>query len=132
MHIVLKRGSIDKPLTFNNGLYTIYNSLFILVCSPNTYACKVFSIQIFQYTIRQIPPRVCTLVLFIMYAHSLSSLLNIWEFNSLGVEGIYTYMPVVKLLTNAYYLHSISASRCVSCVNSSVTNLSSHNRQLRS
>ena len=22
MHIVLKRGSIDKPLTFNNGLYT--------------------------------------------------------------------------------------------------------------
>ena len=22
MHIVLKRGSIDNPLTFNNGLYT--------------------------------------------------------------------------------------------------------------
>ena len=22
MHIVLKRGSIDKPQTFNNGLYT--------------------------------------------------------------------------------------------------------------
>ena len=22
MHIVLKQGSIDKPLTFNNGLYT--------------------------------------------------------------------------------------------------------------
>ena len=40
MQIVLKRGSIDKPLTFNNGLYIIYNSFFILVCSPNTYACK--------------------------------------------------------------------------------------------
>ena len=36
------------------------------VCSFNTYACKTFSIQIFQYTIRQIPPRVCTLVLFII------------------------------------------------------------------
>ena len=37
MQIVLKRGSIDKPLTFNNGLYIYYNSFFILVCSFNTY-----------------------------------------------------------------------------------------------
>ena len=72
MHIVLKRGSIDKPLTFNNDLHTIYNSFFILVCSPNTYhyACKVFSIQIFQHTICQIPPRVCTLLLFIFFSSS--------------------------------------------------------------
>ena len=34
------------------------------MCSPNTYACKVFSIQIFQ-NLHQTPPRVCTLVLFI-------------------------------------------------------------------
>ena len=62
MQIVLERGSINKSL---NSL-VCYNSFFILVCSPNTYmyACKVFSIQIFQY-FRQIPPRVCTLVLFI-------------------------------------------------------------------
>ena len=37
------------------------------MCSPITYSCKVFSIQIFQY-LRQIPPRVCTLVLFILRA----------------------------------------------------------------
>ena len=28
-------------------------------------------------------------------------------------RGGHIYMPAVKLLTNAYYLHSISASRCV-------------------
>ena len=36
MHIVLKRGSIDKPLTWS--IY--YNSFFILVCAPNAYACE--------------------------------------------------------------------------------------------
>ena len=34
------------------------------MCPPITCSCKVFSIQIFQY-LHQIPPRVCTLVLFI-------------------------------------------------------------------
>ena len=37
MQIVLERGSIDKPRTFDIGLN---NSFFILVYSPNTYACK--------------------------------------------------------------------------------------------
>ena len=37
MQIVLEQGSIDNPLNFNIGRY---NSFFILVCLPNTYACK--------------------------------------------------------------------------------------------
>ena len=35
MQLVLERGSIDKPLTFDVGLI---QSVFIPVCSPNT--CK--------------------------------------------------------------------------------------------
>ena len=32
MHIVLKRGSIDKPLNFNNGLFT--------QCSPQGFSAE--------------------------------------------------------------------------------------------
>ena len=39
MQIVLEQGSIDKSLQFILTL-VCYNSFFILVCSPNTYACK--------------------------------------------------------------------------------------------
>ena len=56
MHIVLKWGSIDKPLTFNIGLYTYYNSFFILVRSPNTYECKgVFNPNIYSNISAKIP-----------------------------------------------------------------------------
>ena len=61
MQFVLERGSIDKPLTFDVGLY---NSVFIPVCSSN--ACKgVFNpnVTLFQSNCA----RVCTLVLFINY-----------------------------------------------------------------
>ena len=48
IQIVLERGSIDKPLTFNIGLLQlIFHIIIMLVCSPNTYAYKgVFNTNI--------------------------------------------------------------------------------------
>ena len=65
MQIILDQDSINKPLTFNICLLQL---IFHTSVSPNRYLhmhAKVFSIQIFQY-LRQTPPRVCTLVLFII------------------------------------------------------------------
>ena len=61
MQTVLEQGFIDKSLTFNIGVLQLifHTSVFLI----HMHA-KVFSIQIFQY-FHQIPPRVCTLVLFI-------------------------------------------------------------------
>ena len=50
MHIVLKWGSIDKPLKVFWSIY--YNSFFILLCSTNTYACK----GVFNPNIPMFPP----------------------------------------------------------------------------
>ena len=64
MHIVLKRGSIDKPLTFNNGLYTTTHFSYLCVHLIHMHARCFQS----KYIVCQIPPRVCTLVLFINFA----------------------------------------------------------------
>ena len=58
MQLVLERGSIDKPLTFD-----IDTTQFSYQCVHLIHA-KVFSIQMLQY-FSQIAPRVYTLVLFI-------------------------------------------------------------------
>ena len=50
---------------------------------------KVFSIQIFQY-FHQIPPRVCTLVLFILIV--LLYIVNYIELNDLIIYYIYMYV----------------------------------------
>ena len=59
MQIILERDSIDKPLTFNVCLLQL---IFHTVCSTITYSCK----GVFNH---QIPPRVCTLVLFIIVSN---------------------------------------------------------------
>ena len=64
MQIILEPDSIDKPLTFNVCLLYTTNFSYYCVHLLHIHA-KVFSIQIFQY-LRQIPPWVCTLVLFIV------------------------------------------------------------------
>ena len=58
---IVARDSIDKPLTFNICLLQL---IFHTSVFTSTYACK----GAFNPNIRQIPPRVCTLVLFIMIA----------------------------------------------------------------
>ena len=58
MQLVLERGSIDKPLTFDVGFDT---TQFSYQCVHLIHA-KVFSIQMLQY-FSQIAPRVYTLVL---------------------------------------------------------------------
>ena len=63
MQIILERDSIDNPLTFNHCLLQLIFHTSVFVRLLHIHA-KVFSIQIFQY-LRQILPRVCTLVLFI-------------------------------------------------------------------
>ena len=62
-----KFAEVSTILEPENSTQTDYSTI-IIVCSPNTVIimrAKVFSIKIFQY-FRQIPPRVCTLVLFII------------------------------------------------------------------
>ena len=57
MQIVLEQGSIDKPLIFNIGLLQL---IFILVCSPNAYACK----GVFNPNIPIFPPNAAEGLLF--------------------------------------------------------------------
>ena len=78
MQIVQERHSIDKPLTFNIGLLQLifHTSVFTHLIHMHV---KVFSIQIFQY-LRQIPPRVCTLVLSFDYDQGLPKCLYKQEF----------------------------------------------------
>ena len=84
MQIVLERGSIDKPLTFSIGLlqFIFHTSVFTIYMYVHMHA-KVISIQIFQY-FRQIPPRVCTLVLFIYVCNYFLLFLRLLEFYNFG------------------------------------------------
>ena len=62
---------------------------------------KVFSIQIFQYTIRQIPPRVCTLVLFIYIANVTERTFEIVKKKSRSREYHYLIISIIKNVERA-------------------------------
>ena len=41
MQIMLERGSIDKPMTFNIDLLHLIFHIYYIVCSPNIYVCII-------------------------------------------------------------------------------------------
>ena len=87
MQIALERDSIEKLLTFNICMLQLI------------FHAMVFSIQIFQY-LRQIPPRVCTLVLFIIY--SSVELGENYKYN------YYSFGPTQRGLTIERYVYNIT------------------------